>query len=63
MSGQGEGVPSPTPDLPLSERHRTMLLEESGIEPEVVKARGYRTVEKKVELERLRFVLSWLASF
>jgi hypothetical protein len=32
-----------------------MLLEESGIEPEVVEARGYRTVEKKVELERLGF--------
>jgi hypothetical protein len=55
VSGPGEGVLSPTPDLPLSERHRTMLLEESGIEPEVVEARGYRTVEKKVELERLRF--------
>ena len=32
-----------------------MLFEESGIEPEVVEARGYRTVEKKVELEELGF--------
>ena len=35
MSGPGEGAPSPTPDLPLSELHRRMLLEESAIEPEV----------------------------
>jgi hypothetical protein len=32
-----------------------MLLEESGIAPEVAEARGYRTVEKKAELERLGF--------
>ena len=32
-----------------------MLLEESGIEPDIVETRGYRTVEKKVELERLDF--------
>lgn len=55
MSGPGEGVPSPTPDLLLSEQHTRMLLEESGIEAEVVETRGYRTVEKKVELERLGF--------
>jgi hypothetical protein len=55
VSGPGEGVPSPTPDLPLYERHRRMLLEESGIEPVVAEARRYRTVEKKVELERLGF--------
>jgi hypothetical protein len=55
VSGPGEGVPSPTPDLPLSEQHCRMLFEGSGIEPEVVEARGYCTVEKKVELERLKF--------
>ena len=32
-----------------------MLLEESGIDAEVAETRGYRTVEKKVELERLGF--------
>jgi hypothetical protein len=32
-----------------------MLFEESGIDPEVVEVRGYRTVEKKVELEQLGF--------
>jgi hypothetical protein len=42
-------------DTHLSEHHRRMLLEESGIDPEVAEARGYRTVEKKVELERLGF--------
>jgi hypothetical protein len=55
VSGQGKGVPSPTPDLLLSEQHRRMLVEESGIEPEVAEARGYRTVTKKVELEQLGF--------
>ena len=29
MSGPGEGGPSPTPDLPLSEQHTRMLLEGS----------------------------------
>ena len=55
MRGQGEGADSPTPKPQLSEQHRRMLVEESGIEPEVVEARGYRTVEKKVELEKLGF--------
>jgi hypothetical protein len=55
MSGPGEGVPSPTPDLPLSEQHLRMLHEGSGIDLEVVEARGYRTVKKKVELEKLGF--------
>jgi hypothetical protein len=41
--------------LRLSENHRRMLLEESGIDPEVAEARGYRTVEKKVELQSLGF--------
>jgi hypothetical protein len=55
MSGSGEGAPSPTPDLQLSEQHRRMLLEESGIKLEIAEARGYRTVKKKVELEQLGF--------
>lgn len=42
-------------DAHLSEHHRRMLFEESGISPEVAEARGYRTVEKKAELERLGF--------
>jgi len=32
-----------------------MLTEDSGISPEVVEARGYRTVETKAELKRLGF--------
>jgi hypothetical protein len=55
VSGPGEGAVSPTPDLPLSEQHRRMLLEESGIEPAVAEARGYRTIVRKVELEKLGF--------
>jgi hypothetical protein len=43
------------PERFLSAEHERMLFEESGIEPEVVDARGYRTVEKKIELERLGF--------
>lgn len=38
----------------LSDEHMR-LLEESGITPEVIEARGYRTVEKKVELKSLGF--------
>src|SRR5918995_7268475 len=53
VSGPGDGVPSPTPDLPLSEPHRRMLLKGSGIDAGVAEARGCRTVEKKVELEKL----------
>jgi hypothetical protein len=41
--------------MDLSEDHRKMLLEESGIDPGVVEARGYHTVEKKVEIKRLGF--------
>jgi putative DNA primase/helicase len=41
--------------MTLAEQHEKMLLEESGISPEVVEARGYRTVVKKAELERLGF--------
>jgi hypothetical protein len=32
-----------------------MLIDESGIAPEVIEARGYRTVEKKVGVKRLGF--------
>src|SRR5918993_253266 len=39
----------------LSANHERMLFEESGIEPTVVEARGYRTVETKSELRRLGF--------
>ncbi len=39
----------------LAEHHEKMLIEESGIKPEVVEARGYRTVEKKIDLKRLGF--------
>jgi hypothetical protein len=43
------------PERFLSAEHERMLFEESGIEPEVVDARGYRTVRRKVELEELGF--------
>jgi putative DNA primase/helicase len=39
----------------LSPEHRKMLLEESGISPDVVAARGYRTVEDSEELSQLGF--------
>ena len=39
----------------LSENHKRMLTEESGINPDTVEARGYRTVKKKAELKRLGF--------
>jgi hypothetical protein len=39
----------------LSPAHRKILLEGSAIAPEVVEARGYRTVGTKAELERLGF--------
>jgi Domain of unknown function (DUF3854) len=39
----------------LDTDHRRMLLQESGISPEVVGARGYRTVETKTELKRRGF--------
>ncbi len=41
--------------MTLAEQHKKMLLEESGISPEVVEARGYRTLKKKVELKTLGF--------
>ena len=55
MSGPGEGVPSPKPDLPLSERHRTKLLEESGISPEDIRERGYFTASNPEQLRELGF--------
>ena len=42
-------------NLTLSDTHRHMLLKESGIAPEVVEARGYRTAETKAEIGRLGF--------
>jgi Domain of unknown function (DUF3854) len=39
----------------LAAHHRAVLKTESGIAPEVIEARGYRTVETKADLERLRF--------
>ena len=42
----------------LSDKHKKMLTEGSGISEEVIAARGYRTVNKKVELEELGFVRS-----
>jgi hypothetical protein len=40
---------------PLSDKHRTMLREESGIREEVIKARGYRTIKEVSELIPLGF--------
>src|SRR5215211_728285 len=39
----------------LAEHHRNMLLDESGVDLEVVQARGYRTSKTKAELESLGF--------
>jgi hypothetical protein len=41
--------------MDLSEDHRKMLLEQSGIDPRVVEARGPRTIEKKIELKTRGF--------
>lgn len=41
--------------MSLLDHHRKMLVVESGITPEIVEARGYRTVETKSELEVLGF--------
>jgi Domain of unknown function (DUF3854) len=41
--------------MTLAEQHEKMLHEESRISPEVVEARGYRTLKKKVELRTLGF--------
>ena len=42
-------------NAPLSEQHRIMLSEESGIKPGLVKARAYQTVTNTAELKRLGF--------
>src|SRR5829696_5656680 len=39
----------------LSDDHKKMLLEDSGLTPDAVEARDYRTVEKKAELKRRGF--------
>jgi hypothetical protein len=39
----------------LAEHHKKMLIEESSIDPKVVEARGYRTVDIQSELMRLGF--------
>ena len=41
--------------MTLAEHHKKMLLDESGIARDVAEARGYRTIEKKVELKTLGF--------
>ena len=41
--------------MTLVEQHDKMLLEESGISPEVIEARGYRTVEDPEELLNLGY--------
>ncbi len=41
--------------MELSDNHKKMLIEESGIASDVAEARGYHTIEKKVELKRLGF--------
>ena len=40
---------------PLSEQHRIMLSEESGIKYHLIEARGYRTITDAAELKRLGF--------
>jgi hypothetical protein len=41
--------------MTLADHHKKMLIDESGIAPDVAGARGYRTIEKKVELKTLGF--------
>ena len=41
--------------MTLAEHHEKMLIDESGIARNVAEARGYRTIEKKVELKTLGF--------
>ncbi len=61
--GRRKNFPAPDPasvlqSLPppeLSEHHRRMLVEESGIDPEIVKDRGYRSVSDTRTLKHLGF--------
>src|SRR5215207_11150530 len=41
--------------MELSDKHKKMLTEGSGISEEVIAVRGFRTISKKVELEELGF--------
>ena len=41
--------------MTLADHHKKMLIAESGIARDVADARGYRTIEKKVELKTLGF--------
>ena len=41
--------------MTLADHHKKMLVDESGIARDVAEARGYRTIEKKVELKTLGF--------
>jgi hypothetical protein len=41
--------------MALSTYHERMLMEDSGISPEIAESRGYHTAEKKAELKRLGF--------
>jgi hypothetical protein len=41
--------------MTLAEQHKKMLIVESSIARDVAEARGYRTIEKKVELKTLGF--------
>ncbi|MDQ3862955.1 MAG: DUF3854 domain-containing protein [Actinomycetota bacterium] len=50
-----EATGASSADAILSDRHRHMLEVESAITPEVIEARGYRTIEKKVDLKNLGF--------
>jgi hypothetical protein len=51
----GEATAATSVDPILSDRHRHMLEIESAITAEVIRARGYRTIEKKIELKTLGF--------
>jgi len=49
---QPDYTPEPGGSAPsLSDEHRRMLYEESGIDPDVAAERGYRTVKRRAELE------------
>jgi hypothetical protein len=54
VGGHTESRPAPM----LSPAHERMLVQESGIAPEIVQQRGYRTVTVQAELRRLGFGLT-----